>query len=1158
MDAWRIRGNGVLMGTAARSALLALVMLAAACTSSPPSPPAPPTTGETPREMARRHVNRGVAYLSQFLPGKAMEEFQAAVALDPDNVAACVNLGIASRVSADLDSARTWLEKALALDPDNLTAHFNLALVDRATGDAAAAIAHLERVVALDPREAEALYVLGLTHAQLQQFDQAVADFDAALALSPTHASALYGKGRALMALGREEEALSAIERSQEISSGQLATTSGQQYGEQGRHSLAIEDMPSDPAAPPAAAVRYTVVDDPDLARAVQAGGPVEDGTPPIGSGAALVDLDGDSDLDLYLINAAPDGGAPNRLFHNRGDGTFEDVSAVSGLDDAGPGTGVTAGDYDNDGFVDLYVANWGGNHLFRNRGDATFEDVTARAGVASPGRSMGVAFGDADHDGDLDLVVAARDPGHGLVFFRNRGDGTFVEGTETSGFGGQPAATGVLFVDVDADRDIDVLVSGPGPLRLFLNNRDGTFTEQATELGLAGAVRSRGLATLDLHKDGLADLIVSGHQPGASVWTGARGVFRRQPPDLVAASAYGVAILDMDLDGFADLAVATGDEAPAVRLFRNEGRGRFSEITGAVGLAGAAAGGGRGLLAGDLDGDGDPELILTRVGAPPILLRNDTDTAARWVRVGLQGLHSNRSGIGSRVAVRAGDLWQSARLSAGGGYLTSGPLQTTFGLGARDSIDAVSVLWPGGVLQDELDVRPRQTLELKELDRKGSSCPTLFGWDGARFAFLSDFIGGGVLGLELAPGVTYQPDPEELHRVRPEVGLTPDDTGRVRLRLTDNLEEVTYVDEVHLQAVDHPAGTLVLPEEGLRPAPPYPAPALHLFDTVVDPVEASDGAGRDWLDAVRAVDRLYPRFALGQRLGHARPHELTVRFVAPSASGRLWLWAQGTLEFSNSTPNLAAAQEDTSPAWPALERRNGEGPFQVVTREMPVPMGIDKPVLVPLQAAPPGTAVTLRITTGLQIYWDRLSLVTEGDGGRMRVHRRHPAAATLRSGGFPLWISEDGRRPKTFRYDARQDLDSWKPIPGRYTRHGPVDPLVATADDLLVVMSPGDELALDFDLSDLPPPAAGWTRTWLVHGVGYVKDTDLNTPTAGQVAPLPFAAMGSFPPPASAYFADAARAASAARFNTRVVGAHDPLRRWPTGAAIDASGRAR
>ncbi|MFQ5669593.1 MAG: FG-GAP-like repeat-containing protein [Acidobacteriota bacterium] len=1118
------------------------------------------------RQAARRHVSRGVAYLAQFLPEKAILEFQAALDQDPENRAATVDLGIAYRVSSDLPAAREWLEKALSRDPDSLPAHYNLALVARLQGQPRVALEHLEKAVALDPRDPDVHYNLALIYAQQRDEQRALEEFDAVLARNPLYASALYGKGRALLAMGREEEAMKALEASQALSGGHLTTTSGQQYGEQGVHSLAIEDMPADPAAGPRVPAAFTDVTASSGVVFHHGGGPVDRNGRSIGSGVAVFDYDGDGDLDLYFVNAGVGDSsgqgmvpAPNGLFRNRGHGRFEDVSRESGLDDPGAGAGVTVGDFDNDGKPDLYLGNWGTNRLFRNRGDGTFQDVTGAAGVGHPGRAMSVAFGDADHDGDLDLVVANRDARDSLVYYRNNGDGTFADRTREDGFHHEGGAAQVLFLDLDADRDIDLLVSGARGASVQLNDRDGSFSAGANRLGLAVLPERLGVVALDLLKDGRPDLVLTGRDSSRSieVWANEGGAFRPRADALPAPSAtvaYGLVVLDYDLDGFADLGVVVGEGAAAqVRLYRNLGRARFQEVTAAVGLDRVAASGARGLQAADLDGDGDQDLVVSRSGESPLILRNDLGGGHHWLKVRLEGLHSNRSGVGTRVAVRAGSLWQQRSTAASGGYLGSGPAELLLGIGEEKEAEAVSVLWPGGVLQDELDVPADTSRRIKELDRKGSSCPTLFGWNGTRFAYVADFIGGGVLGLYLAPGVIYQPDPEELHLIRPEFGLQPDAHGQIAFRLTDNLEEVTYLDRVFLRAVDHPEGRRVLPLEGLRPHPPYPSPSLHLMRHLLNPVEARDGGGTDWLPELSRIDRSYPTFPLGTAQGYAKPHELRVTFPNPRAAGRVWLWGQGTLEFSNSTPHFGAAQHGGGLIWPSLEIREADGSFRVLEETMPVPMGVDKPVLVDLSGRLPDMdQVTLRIRTSMAVYWDRLALAIEDETPHaMRVTDLAPAVARLRPLGFPLWASEDGRRPRTFVYADARPADTWKRIPGLYTRFGPVGELLGATDDRLVVMAPGDEVMLAFDADSIPPLPSGFIRTWFLYGFGWVKDMDLHTPASGQVDPLPFRGMGPFPPSPGAYFSDPVRAKTAARYNTRRILERDPIRQPPTRSAV-------
>jgi len=1136
-----------------------LLMVLSGCRSGPPAP----EPVDEAREAARRHVNLGVAYLAQFLPGKATEEFTAALEEDPDNLAATVNLGITYRVTSNLPESRRWLEAALALDPESVVAYYNLALVDRLSGDPEGAIKHLEKVVELDSRDAEAFYNLGLSYSQLQQHEAALESFNAALERNSRHASALYARGRALLALGREEEALEVLQASQALSGGRLATTSGQQYGEQGIHSMAVEDMPVDPTAREVTvAVSYV---DATAASGIDfrhGGGPRRGDLEQVGSGIAVLDFDGDGHLDLYFVNAA---GGPesaegiNRLYRNRGDATFEDVTESSGTGDPGVGTGVSVGDYDNDGQPDLYVGNWGANRLYRNQGDGTFRDTTEEAGVGHPGQAMAVAFVDMDHDGDLDLVNVDGGDGSAVSYFRNDGDGTFTDRTVEAGFSLPGPATGLLALDIDLDRDVDLVATTPEGILLFLSQRGETFQESAEAWGLGGKPGHRGVIALDLRKDGPFDLAMTGESGAGplSLFLNEGTAFRQELPGAGnedGISTYGLTRLDYDLDGFADLAVAVdGELGPGVRLFRNLGQGRFGEVTGSVGLDGVSGGAGRALQAADLDGDGDPDLILGRAGQKPLLLRNEQEPTQTWIAVDLEGLHSNRTGVGARVAVRAGALWSQTYVSASGGYLGSGPARPIFGLGPAGVVDAVSVLWPGGVLQDELEIRPNGATHIKELDRKGSSCPAVFGWDGQRFAFLTDLVGGGGLGLFMAPGMYYIPDPDELYLVRPEVGLQPDADGRLRMRVVENLEEVTYLDRFALQAADHPEGTFVVPMEGMRPMPPYPEARVLLMDRLLQPVRAVDGEGVDWTAELLEIDRTYPGFVNLERQGYAELHDLIVTFPAPPAGAPVWLWAQGTMEYSNSTPHYATSQHGGGVVWPSLEVRSPDGSYRTLEPAMPAPMGMDKAVLVDLSGRLPVGTVTLRIRTSMEIYWDRLSLALEsGKTDSLRVTEIQPDLAELRPFGFPLWTSEDGKLPRTFVYEEARLLDTWKRMPGRYTRHGPVNELLRAADDRLVVMSEGDEIALEFDTGRLPALLPGQSRTWLIYGFGYIKDTDLHTLTSGRVEPLPYAAMGGYPPDPGAYHADPERAEADARFNTRVIPTDDPLRRWPSGSAVD------
>jgi len=473
-----------------------------------------------------------------------------------------------------------------------------------------------------------------------------------------------------------------------------------------------------------------------------------------LSGGGVLFDADGDGWLDILLV----DGGSPtepavaararHRLFHNRGNGTFEDVSARAGLVRTGYGMGACAADYDNDGHVDLYLTQLGPNALFHNNGDGTFADRTRVAGVGADTFSTSCAFTDVDGDGDLDLFVATYvdvsgpvkacgsaqvqfycrpDVFRGLpeLLFLNRGDGTFVEAGGRSGVAGEAGkGLGVVAGDVDDDGRPDLFVANDmTPNLLQRNQGQGLFRESALASGVAvaagGKVRGGMGADLgDYDGDGRLDLVVTNFEfegdslfrnLGGGVFTDAShrsGVAVTTLPFL----GFGVAFFDYDNDTDLDLAVANGHVLDNTSLFRassrygqrnlllvNDGKGFFRD-------AGAAAGSGfalekvsRGLVAGDIDNDGDLDLLITNNGQAADLLRNEGGNRADALSVRLVGRESNRDGIGARVRATIGGRTHVREVKAGSSYLSQGDTRVHLGLGRSARVERLEVRWPSG-----------------------------------------------------------------------------------------------------------------------------------------------------------------------------------------------------------------------------------------------------------------------------------------------------------------------------------------------------------------------------------------------------------------------------------------------------------------------------
>ncbi len=474
-----------------------------------------------------------------------------------------------------------------------------------------------------------------------------------------------------------------------------------------------------------------------------------------LGSGAAWLDADGDRDLDLYLLNqgwlkgvsGGPRGeSAANRLYRNRGDGTFEDVTRRAGTGDTGYGYAVAVGDVDNDGDADLYVANCGANRLYVNRGDGTFRERAAEAGVDDERCSAGATFLDADGDGRLDLYVAnylVFDPDYTLHYapdvypgplayaaegdalYRNRGDGSFEDWTTHAGIDAVPAgrAMGVVATDFDLDGRPDLFVANDASENfLFRNIGDGEFEETAVLSGAAFGFYGEATGAMagsvgDLDNDGLPDILVTDTTYGSLYRNTEDLLFE----DLVVSSglaalsgqwvSWGGGFFDFDNDADLDALLVNGDlKHPTGRpdlLLENTGDGKF--VSGEGGDYFATARLGRGGSFADFDDDGDLDVLITNLDDAPVLLRNDWPAPGHWLRLGLVGTVGNRDGFGAIVTVEAdGRSWRRVHHAASG-YLTQNDPRLHFGLGGATRVDRLEVIWPAG---------SRQTFEDLEVDQ--------------------------------------------------------------------------------------------------------------------------------------------------------------------------------------------------------------------------------------------------------------------------------------------------------------------------------------------------------------------------------------------------------------------------------------------------------
>jgi enediyne biosynthesis protein E4 len=489
------------------------------------------------------------------------------------------------------------------------------------------------------------------------------------------------------------------------------------------------------------------------------------------GSGVAFIDYDNDGYPDIFVVSGQ---GGTNRMYHNGGNGHFTDVTAALGLTSSGWGQGVCAGDYDNDGYTDLFVTYWGQNHLYRNLGGKRFEDVTAKVHLTQDRTryNTGCAFFDYDNDGHLDLFVAnylkfdfatTPKPGanpycfyrglavncgpRGLPFdsnilYHNRGDGTFDDVSERSGIAKVTGhyGLGVLAQDVNDDGRPDIYVAcDQTPSLLFVNQGDGTFAEEGVARGVAYDENGRslsgmGIASADYDGDGRLDIFRTNFSDERE--TLYRNTGDGQFDDVTTAAGlgqntrfvnWGTAFFDFDNDGWKDLILVSGHVFPEIDrlgtdirfrdraiLYRNTGKGTFDDISAVSGPAIVSRHSARGLAVGDIDNDGTLEVLVNNQNEPPSLWKQEARAAGHWLLVQLIGSRSNRSAIGGRVTVEAAGRKQLDEVRSGGSYLSQNDMRLHFGLGAATTA-AVTVHWPAGATTILEGVKADRVLTIRE-----------------------------------------------------------------------------------------------------------------------------------------------------------------------------------------------------------------------------------------------------------------------------------------------------------------------------------------------------------------------------------------------------------------------------------------------------------
>jgi tetratricopeptide (TPR) repeat protein len=1144
------------------SAALIATLLAAFGLLTPESKP-------NPIEAARLN-NIGAAYMNQQLFEKGLKAFQQAAEADPKLAIARLNEGIAYLNLQKVDEAKAALEDALRQDSKNPNAWYSLGMLAKNTGDAQAAIDAFKRVIEIDPNDADTWYFLGTAYVQAKQFPQAIDAFEHALKLKPLHASAEFGLSRAYQQSGDTDHAREHLKKFQYITQNKIGAPMSLAYGEQGQYSRAVESPSAVLKAPAQIKVRFVDVTStagltPKISPSRSDG--LDSG---LGPGACFIDYDNDGHPDIFLPDNGKDGGMS--LYHNLGGGKFEEDTVRAGLDKQLHGVGCAAGDYDNDGYADLAVSLDGGLLLLHNEKNGTFKDVTGTAGIKIDVRGGGLTFIDYDHDGDLDLFVTgnsekpwsfSRHLTGANLMWRNNGNGTFTDVTESLALNGNTPNISAVGSDYNNDRAVDIVTTGTGsePVDAKLNRYMGTLVYENPREGQfirrelwSSPVPSQtaGVAVLDFDHDGWMDLAFT-HlgTPGITLWRNNHGkTFDRvELPETNWAAAFGIAAFDYDNDGWVDL-VAVGETKEGkgeVRLFRNLGADGFKDVTAEVGLDKIQLKDPRAIITGDYDGDGATDLLITQNHGPAVLLRNEGGNQNHWLRLSLKGLADNKSAIGTKVEVFAGGNRQKFEIAGSNGYLGQNSTDIVVGLGDAKEADIVRMTWPTGVLQDEINVAGDKQQNYLEMDRRGSSCPTLFAWNGERYELVGDMLGAGVVGHWVGPGHRDVPRPVEYIKLNRDAVREKD--GKLSFRFMEPLEEAVYLDQARLLAVDHPADMEVYPNEYFASNPPSPPFKVVVSRAARPPAGAWDEQGHNVLPDLLG-HRYIGDFALTQFQGFAKPHSLVLDLGEAYRGGPLWLLLDGEVEYFSANSMYAASQAGVQAISPYVEAL-GANKWVRVIDDMGFPAGGPRTMTADLSGKLPLGTQKIRITTNLQIYWDgilvsRTPQDPQNNGQSVRLTPVPLVRADLGFHGFPLKIEGTPPGNVQYIYEKVSATGPYTRPAGSYTRYGDVLPLLTALDDQLVVFGSGDEVRLDFDPSQLPAPPAGWVRDYFFAANGYEKDMDFYAAEGNFVAPLPFLRMGDYPyQPGQSFPLDDAHVNYLLESNTRHMSGNEQRGYW-------------
>ncbi len=1114
----------------------------------------------------------GLAYLEENQLDKAEQQFLKLIKLNPKEVSGYANLGLVFLRMGKYQEAEKWLKKAVEMSPKNPDVLLILAKVYELSNQREKAIATLEKSLGYSPNHMKSLYTLAELYStstdpkslhkryqytqklveiapanivprlnlidiliKTNQSDHALAQLEQLRKIFPEFPkeSMPYYK-KTLLALRQNKIKEAAI--SFMIFHNYLKITPMYQAGilklkgPQGFIGAPVITFDKNKSVSQnmdwksvLAAIHFTDITASawaDLQKTDTAQGKnkeeVYHPTP-----LAASDYDGNGDMDLYIGLFDPVSQTYKHYLLNNEWGKFHDVSAEAGITHQGKEFAAKFDDYNNDGYLDLYIVKEGTNILYQNTGKGSFTDVTGTAGVGDPENGNKALFFDYDHDGDLDLYIVRP---HSNILYRNNADGTFVDRTKESNLGGGDARSlDAAFGDFDDDGDIDLFVVNENASNiLFFNQRQGIFKNVTEKSGLKSEGGSSSVTAGDYNNDGFLDLFITSTKAGQCKLYRNKGdgtfTLDERSKDITKAlhnvQAYDASFFDFDNDGFLDLlVVGTSENAEdkGVFLFHNDSKGKFF-ITENILPEDVTSG--REIITFDYNEDGDMDVAIAGLNGKVRLLRNDGGNNLHYLKMKLVGLRTgsgknNYYGIGAKVEVRAGNLYQST--------VVTKP-NILFGLGSQTKADVIRILWTNGVPQNIFF--PHTDQDLIEQQQLKGSCPFLYTWNGNKYVFVKDIMWRSALGMPLGimgedKATRYASSALSVDYIKIPGELLKPQHNKYKIQVTDELWEAIYFDQVQLITIDHPDSVDVYVDERFIPSP-TPGYKLYQVRKKYFPLAVSDKSGDNLLPLILKKDNKYTStMDPSQYQGITKMSDLYLHLGKIDRTKNLTLYLNGWIFPSDASINAAIAQSGKIKLIsPYLQVMNKKGKWVTIVDNLSFPMGKDKTIVADLTGKVPSFSdVQLRIRTNMEIYWDYIFYTNDNTSAPVHTKILNPCSANLHYRGFSRTFRKGGRYgPQWFDYSQVTTGQKWRDQLGNYTRYGDVLPLLLAADDKYIIKDAGDETSIAFDADSLPALPHGWKRDFLIHSIGWVKDADLNTATGKTVDPLPFHAMTHYP----------------------------------------------